>query len=100
MPDLEERVAALEAIVAGLVQPEPEFMAQTRIETLRGMDILTVRLLHEPAGIEVVAADRAEAIIRLRKALAAAARRQYDLQETQRRAQRKAARAEETPGAA
>jgi hypothetical protein len=92
VPDLEERVAALEAIVAGLVQPEPEFMAQTRVETLRGMEVLSVRLLHEPTGITIAARDRDEGIVKLRKALADRARREFDLQEAERRRQRKAAR--------
>jgi hypothetical protein len=97
MPDLEDRVAALEAIVAGLAQAEPEFMTQTRVETLRGMEILNVRLTHEPTGITIAARDRAEAIVKLRKALTGHARRQHDLQEAERRAQRKT---EGTPGAA
>ena len=80
MPDLEERVAALEAIVATLTTPEPDFMTRTRVETLRGTEVLNVRLTHQPTGIEVVARDRAEGVYKLRKALAGAARRQYDLQ--------------------
>jgi hypothetical protein len=89
---LEERVAALEAAVATLMQPEPDFMAQTRTEEFYG-PILTVRLTHEPTGVTVVARDRAEGVYKLRKALAARARREYDLQEAERRRQRKAATA-------
>jgi len=93
MPDLEDRVAALEAAVAHLAALEPDFMDRTRAETLHGTDILKVRLTHEPTGITVVARDRPEAIVKLRHALTGAARRQYDLQETQRRQQRKAEQA-------
>ena len=92
MPDLEERVAALEAAVARLTQPEPEFMDRTRAETLHGTEHLKVRLTHEPTGITVAARDRTEAIYKLRHALAGHARRQYDLQEYERRQQAKAAR--------
>ena len=92
MTSLEDRVAALEAAVAELRQPEPDFMAQTRAEALDG-PILTVRLTHEPTGVEVVARDRTEGVFKLRKALAARARREYDLQEAERRRQRKAATA-------
>ena len=92
MPDLEERVAALEAAVAQLTQPEPEFMDQTRAEDLHGTEHLKVRLTHEPTGITVAARDRQEAVYKLRHALAGAARRQYDLQEHERRRLRKTAR--------
>ena len=92
MTSLEERVAALEAAVAQLTAPEPEFMDRVREEPLHGTDVLKVRLIHEPSGITVVARDRPEAVIKLRHALTGAARRQYDLQETQRRQQRKALR--------
>jgi len=80
MPDLEERVAALEAAVATLTQPEPEFMERTRAETLRGTKVLNIRLTHEPTGITVVARNRQEAICKLRHALTCAARRQAGLQ--------------------
>ena len=91
MPDLEDRVAALEAIVAGLVGPEPEFMSRVRVEPVHASSVLTVSLTHEPTAVTVVARDRAEGVYKLRKALAARARREYDLQEQQRRAGRKAA---------
>ena len=94
--DLEERVAALEAAMAVLMGPEPDFMDRVRIDVLDstpdGTVILTVRLTHEPTGVMVVARDRAEGVFKLRKALTARARREYDLQEQQRRAGRKAAR--------
>ena len=85
MPSLEERVAALETAVAGLAQPEPEFMDRTRVETLRGAEVLNVQLTHEPTGVTVAARDRAEGVHKLRQALAARARREYDLQEAERR---------------
>ena len=100
MPDLEQRVAALEAIVAALVQPEPDFMTRTTTEPLDGAGLtgaggnLTIRLVHQPTGIEIVARDRAEGIAKLRKALAGRARRDYDLQEAERRRQRKTAQRE------
>jgi hypothetical protein len=100
VPDLEDRVAALEAIVAGLTA-EPDFMTRTTTEPLNGTGLteagghLTIRLTHQPTGIEVVARDRAEGIVKLRKALAGRARREFDLQEAERRAQRKAAQAQE-----
>ena len=89
-PGLEDRVAALEAAVAALTAPEPEFMAHTRAEPLDGHGILTVRLTHEPTGITVAARDRAEGVVRLRRALAERARRQHDLQEQERRREQKA----------
>ena len=88
-PGLEERVAALEAAVATLV--EPDFMAQTRVDTFRDTQVRSVRLTHEPTGVTVVAPDRAEGVFKLRKAIAGHARRQHDLQEAERRRQRKAA---------
>jgi hypothetical protein len=102
MCDLEDRVAALEAIVAQFAAPEPEFMDRVQAETLHGTEHLKIRLTHTPTGIMVVARDRAEAVYKLRKALAGHARRQYDLQEHERRQQAEAAReaAQETPGAA
>ena len=87
MPDLEERVAALEAAIARLTQPEPAFMEQTRTETLHGTEHLKVRLTHEPAGITIAARDRQEAIRKLQQALASHAARQTRLQEHQRRQQ-------------
>jgi protein subunit release factor A len=90
VPDLEERVAALEAAVAALPGPEPDFMQHVREEPLGG-DVLTVRLTHEPTGVTVAARDRAEGVFRLQKALAGKARREYDLQEAEREQQRKAA---------
>jgi hypothetical protein len=89
-PDLEARVAALEAIVAQFATPEPDIMAQVRTEALHGTSILTVRLTHEPTGVTVAALDRAEGVLKLRKALAGRARREYDLQEAERRRQRNA----------
>ena len=110
MPDLEERIAVLEAAVTMLTSrllqsgdisindaraahgfppfpdPEPDFMAHTTTEPLNSTGLtgnpghLTIRLTHQPTGIEVVARDRAEGIYKLRKALTGAARRQYDLQ--------------------
>jgi len=77
MPDLEERVAALEAAMAAL---EPDFMTRTTVEPLEGHGALTVLLTYEPAGVTVAARDRAEGICRLRRALADRARRDYDLQ--------------------
>jgi hypothetical protein len=94
MPGLEERVAALEAAIAALTAAEPDFMARTRAEPLHDTEHLNIRLTHEPTGITVAARDRQEAIYKLRQALAGAARRQYDLQERERRAQEKAAQAE------
>jgi hypothetical protein len=124
MPDLEGRVAALEATVAMLTRKlvasgditlndaraahglppfrepwadgEPTFMQHVKAEPLDGHGPLTIRLTHEPAGITIAARDRAEGICKLRKALADRARRDYDLQETQRRRERKT---EGTPGA-
>jgi hypothetical protein len=96
MPDLEERVAALEAAMAAL---EPDFMTRTTVEPLNGTGLtgdaghLTIRLTHQPTGIEVVARDRADGIVKLRKALTGRARREFDLQETERRRQRKDAEA-------
>lgn len=129
MPDLEERVAALEAAMAMLTrallkrgditindarathglppfpepwadaaQSEPDFMTRTKTEPLENPGVLTVRLTHEPTGITVHARDRAEGVHKLGKALAGRARREFDLQEAERRRQRK--EAEETPGAA
>jgi hypothetical protein len=98
VPDLEERVAALEAAIAAL---EPDFMTRTTAEPLNGAGLtgdaghLTIRLTHQPTGIEVVARDRADGIARLRRALTDRARREFDLQEAERRAQRKAAQAQE-----
>jgi hypothetical protein len=89
MPDLEERVAALEAIVAGLTA-EPDFMARTRVDPVHASSVLTVCLTHEPTNVSVVARDRAEGVFKLRKALADRARREYDLQEAERRRERKA----------
>jgi hypothetical protein len=123
VPDLEARVAALEATVvmltrkllqsgdisindarsahglppfpgpwagtAGYVQPEPDFMTRTTAEPLHGTEHLKIRLTHTPTGIMVVARDRAEAVHKLRKALAGHAARQYDLQEAERRRQGK-----------
>jgi hypothetical protein len=77
---------------------EPDFMSHVQAETLHGTSILTVRLTHLPTGVTVAARDRQEAIYKLRKALAGHARRHYDLQEAERRRQRKAAGG--TPGAA
>ena len=100
MPDLEERVAALEAAVAALAAPEPDFMTRTTVEPLNGTGLtgdaghLTIRLVHQPTRIEVVARDRAEGIAKLRQALLARARRDYDLQEAERRRQRKTAQRE------
>jgi hypothetical protein len=102
LPDssLEARVAALEAAFALFAEPEPDFMTRVQTETLHGTEHLKIRLTHTPTGITVAAADHTEAVYKLRKALAGAARRHYDLQEAQRRRERKAAQAEETPGAA
>jgi len=84
------------------VAEEPAFMDRVTTETLHGTEHLKVRLTHEPTGITVVARDRPEAIVKLRHALAGAARRQYDLQEAARREERKAPQeaAEKTTGAA
>ena len=89
LPDLEDRVAALEATVAQLVQPEPVFMDRVRVEPVHASSILTLSLTHEPTGVTVVARDRAEGVFKLRKALADRARREYDLQEKQRRTGRR-----------
>ena len=89
--DLEERVAALEAAVDALGAPEPRFMDQVKVEDIDG-EYLKVRLTHEPTGVTVLARDRAEGVFKLRKALTARARREYDLQEQQRRAERRAQR--------
>ena len=84
---------------------EPDFMTRTTAEPLDGTGLtgtggdLTIRLVHQPTGIEVVARDRPEGIAKLRRALLARARREFDLQEAERRAQRKAAQAQEAPGA-
>jgi hypothetical protein len=75
---------------------EPQFMQHTRVEPIDGHGVLTIRLTHEPTNISVVARDRPEGISKLRRALADRARRDYDLQETQRRRERKT---EGTPGA-
>ena len=75
---------------------EPEFMAHTRMEPIDGNLVLMVRLTHEPTGVTVAARDRTEGVHKLRKALADRFRRQYDLQEAERRRQRKPA--EEVPG--
>jgi predicted HD phosphohydrolase len=92
MPDLEQRVAALEAIVAQFAEPEPAFMDRVQAETLHDAGHLKVRLTHEPTGIMVVARDRQEAVYKLRKALAGHARRQFDLQHAERQRQAKAAK--------
>ena len=80
--------------------PEPDFMARVTTEPLGGPEhlrgALTIRLTHEPTGVTVAARDRTEGVHKLRKALADRTRRQYDLQEAERRRQRKA---EEAPGA-
>jgi hypothetical protein len=121
MPDLEERVAALEAAVTmltskllqsgditindaraahGLPVLEPDFMARTTVEPLDSAGLtgnaghLTIRLVHQPTGIEIVARDRPEAICKLRAALTDRARRDHDLAEAERRRQRKAAQDE------
>ena len=73
----------------GTVQSEPEFMQHVHAEPLRGHGALTIRLTHQPTGITIAARDHDEGIYKLRKALADAARRQYDLQEAERRTQRK-----------
>ena len=75
--------------------PEPDFMARVTTEPLGGPEhlrgALTIRLTHEPTGVTVAARDRTEGVHKLRKALADRARRQYDLQEAERRQQRKEA---------
>jgi hypothetical protein len=96
MPDLEERVAALEAIVAQLTQPEPDFMRAVREDPIDG-NVLTVRLTHEPTGVTVLARDRAEGIYKLRKAITGHWRRLSDLQERERRRLRKEAREASAP---
>ena len=78
-PGLEERVAALEAAVAELRQPEPDFMAETRVEGTHPTP--AVRLTHLPTGVSVRAPDRTEAVVKLRKALAGRERRQQDLEQ-------------------
>ena len=88
---LEDRVAALEAAVAELRQPEPEFMCQVRVDTYRANKVESVRLTHLPTGVQVDAGSRAEAVVKLRKALAARDRRQHDLEQRT---------AKEAPGAA
>ena len=79
MTSLEDRVAALEAAVAELRQPEPDFMAQTRVEGTYPTP--AVRLTHLPTGVQVDAGSRAEAVVKMRKALAARDRRQQDLEQ-------------------
>ena len=98
MASLEERVEALEAIVAGLLQAEPDFMAYVRIDTFRDTEVRAVRFTHLPTGVQVLADSRGEAVHKLRKALADRARREHDLQEQERRRERKAAGG--VPGAA
>lgn len=88
MPDLEERVAALEDAVAALTAPEPDFMTRTLVEPLENPGVLTVCLTHEPTGVMVIARDRAEGLVKLGKALQGRARREHDLQEAERRRQR------------
>jgi hypothetical protein len=70
MPDLEERVAALEAIVARLAQSEPGFMSEVRMdESLIDGTTVWVRLTHLPTGVTVEAPTRAEAVAKLGRAL-------------------------------
>jgi protein subunit release factor A len=86
MPDLEERVAALEAAAALTAGPdEPGFMAHVTVETL-------VRLTHHPTRITVEARDRRDGVSRLGRALAARDRRERELEEVQHRAERRAAK--------
>ncbi len=68
MPDLEERVAALEAIVAGLTA-EPAFMSEVRTDIFRNTNTEAVRLTHLPTGVTIEAPTRAEATTKLGRAL-------------------------------
>ncbi len=87
---LEERVAALETIIGRLTLAEEDFMTLVRVDTFRvGTRTRTVHLTHLPTGVTVAADSRAEGVVKLRKALAGHARRQCDLQEAERRRQRK-----------
>lgn len=72
-PTLEERVAALEALV--LPGADPEVREET-FRTRKGTE--AVRLTHLPTGVMVEADTRDEAVIRLKKAVAGHARRQHD----------------------
>jgi hypothetical protein len=85
------RHTALEAAITILPGPEPDFMSQVKTEPLNGKH-LRIRLTHEPTGITVTARDRSEGTYKLRKAFTDHARRQYDLQEAERRQQRKTAK--------
>jgi hypothetical protein len=80
-----------------IVAEEPHFMQNVKTEPLDG-PVLKVRLTHEPTGVMILARSRAEGMVKLGKALAGRARREHDLQEAERRQQRKAA--EEASGAA
>ena len=77
-PGLEERVAALEAIVAKLAQPEPAFMSHVRAETFRDTETRAVRLTHLPSGVTVEAPTRGEAITKLGRAIERRARRRQE----------------------
>jgi protein subunit release factor B len=68
-------------------------MAHVTVETL-------VRLTHHPTRITVEARDRRDGVSRLGRALAARDRRERELEEVQRRAERRAEQAQGTSGAA
>ena len=69
MTDLEERVAALEAIVAGLAQPEPAFMSEVREAAIIRNRAKAIRLDHLPTKVTVEAPTRDEAVTKLGRAL-------------------------------
>jgi hypothetical protein len=58
---------------------EPEFMAETRVEPVDGSSLLIVRLTHLPTGISVDASSRAEAIVKLGRAIERRALREAGL---------------------
>ena len=75
-PGLEERVAALEAIIAKLAQSEPGFMSEARMDESRDNGTTAwVRITHLPTGVTVEAPTRGEAITKLGRAIERRARR-------------------------